>query len=288
MQWSPLLAVLAVLSSPALADDRYWPPVADPPTNTWQPGRWVWADLVTPDVGAAAEFYGAVLGWTFATTGGDDDRDTYTLVLAGGEPIGGMLFPAGPPPKQGAGARWIGFVSVPDVKAAAAAAEQAGGKVVMAPRRLGARGEAAVLADPEGALFGVLESATGDPSDFLGDVGEWLWVEDWATDPAKMGEFYRAVGGYDVEKAPDVAGLVQLRLKVGDRYRAGILAKPKRDIRSAWLPYVRVTDVAATAAKAQAAGGRVVLGPTRARGVPLAVIVDPTGAPFAVAQWPAP
>ena len=55
-----------------------------PPT----PGRWVWGDLVTSDVAAAAEFYGKVFGWTYETYGGDDDRDTYTLALADGLPIG--------------------------------------------------------------------------------------------------------------------------------------------------------------------------------------------------------
>ena len=40
---------------------------------------------------AAAEFYGKVFGWTFETYGGDDDRDTYTLALADGLPIGGLV-----------------------------------------------------------------------------------------------------------------------------------------------------------------------------------------------------
>jgi predicted enzyme related to lactoylglutathione lyase len=278
-------ATFSLLGGPAMAAERYWPPITDPPTNAWQPGRWVWADLVTDDVGAAAEFYGKVLGWTFATTGGDDDRDTYTLVLANGRPIGGMLFPAGKVAAETVAGRWIGFISVPDVRAAGAAVEKAGGKAVMPPRPLGSRGDAAVFADPEGALFGTIHSAAGDPEDYFGDEREWMWVELWATDPAKMGEFYRAVGGYATEPAADVAGLAQLRLKAGGRLRAGILRKPKPEIRSAWLPYVRVTDVAATAAKAREAGGRVVLGPTEARGHPMAIIVDPTGAPFAVAEW---
>jgi predicted enzyme related to lactoylglutathione lyase len=55
-----------------------------------------------------------------------------------------------------------------------------------------------------------------------------------------------------------------------------------------WLPYVRVADVAATVAKATAAGGRVVVEPRPYSGAIVALIVDPTGAPFAVAQLDSP
>jgi hypothetical protein len=289
MRLSFLLAATAAFSivgAPAVAADRYWPPITDPPTNTYQPGRWVWADLVTSDVGTAAEFYGKVLGWTFATTGGADDRDTYTVVYANGLPIGGMVFPAEKVRDPKAAARWIGFMSVPDVTRASTAVETAGGKVIMKPRKLGERGEAAVFADPEGAPFGVIHSAVGDPEDYFGDEREWMWIELWATDARRMGEFYRAIGGYDVESVDNGSARTQLRLKAGDRYRAGIMSKLDVGVRSTWLPYVRVASVADTVAKAREAGGRIMLAPTQAHGTRVAVIIDPTGAPFAVAEWP--
>jgi predicted enzyme related to lactoylglutathione lyase len=49
---------------------------------------------------------------------------------------------------------------------------------------------------------------------------------------------------------------------------------------------VRVTNVAETVAKARAAGGRIVIEPTGARGTTVALLVDPTGAPLAIAEWP--
>ena len=88
--WLAMLACLLALT--AQAGDRFWPPIVDPPTGQHTPGRFVWGDLVTSDVAAAAGFYGKVFGWTFETYGGDDDRDTYTLALADGLPIGGMMF----------------------------------------------------------------------------------------------------------------------------------------------------------------------------------------------------
>ena len=123
-----VLSFVAVLAA-AVADaaDRYWPPIVDPATNQYTPGRWVWGDLVTNDVAAAADFYGQVFGWTFETYGGEDDRDTYTLALADGLPIGGMGFDQRAMKGKTPSARWIGLMSVPDVRAAADAVTKGGG-----------------------------------------------------------------------------------------------------------------------------------------------------------------
>ena len=140
-----VIAALGTVSLAAGAADRYWPPIVDPATGTHTPGRWVWADLVTADVAAAADFYGKVFGWTFETYGGEDDHDTYTLALADGLPIGGMVFDKRAMKGKVPSARWIGLISVPDVRAAAAAVTKGGGKVEVAPTVLGERGETAVF-----------------------------------------------------------------------------------------------------------------------------------------------
>ena len=111
------LAVASVAHASSADSTRYWPPIADPATNTWSPGRIVWAELLTLDVGTAAEFYGKVFGWTFETYGPKDDFKTYTLVLAGGTPIGGMVYARPKQPEKYPSSRWVGFISVEDVAA---------------------------------------------------------------------------------------------------------------------------------------------------------------------------
>jgi predicted enzyme related to lactoylglutathione lyase len=279
-----LLVLLAIAPATLPAAERYWPPIVDPPTASWHPGKWIWADLITSDVVRAADFYAAVFGWTYETYGGDEDTDTYTLVLADGVPIGGMVFDARPPGKALAAGRWIGLMSVPDVGAAVQAAKAAGGQVAMPARVLGARGETAALLDPEGALFGVVRSTAGDPGDFLGDVGEWLWVELWAADPKAMAGFYQAVGGY--EAATPAAPDVPLAFVLGQqgRSRAGILQRPGEVPNSAWLPYVRVADIDAAMERARAAGARAMAGPFDRPAGRVAVMLDPLGAPVAMAE----
>ncbi len=282
--WLAVLASLLALT--AQAGDRFWPPIVDPPTGQHTPGRFVWGELVTSDVAAAAGFYGKVFGWTFETYGGDDDRDTYTLALADGLPIGGMVFDQRAMKGKTPSARWVGLISVADVKAATAAVTAGGGKVVYAPVMLGERGETAVFKDPEGVLFGVVHSKNGDPLDYAGDLNEWFWVDLWTADVEKAAAFYRAVVGYETLPIADDGPRSGLRLLSGGFARAGIMQKYNEKLSATWLPYIRVANAEASAAAATAAGGKVLLEPVALNLATVAIIADPTGAPVGIVQMP--
>jgi predicted enzyme related to lactoylglutathione lyase len=280
-----LAGLTSVAASPPVSAEPYWPPITQAPTDVRSPGRFVWGELLTRDVGAAAEFYGKVFGWTFETYGPEDDRMTYTVALSGGTPIGGMVYASPQKDKKAArAARWVGLISVVDVQAAADYVESGGGKVIMPPRVLGERGTAALFTDPEGGLFGVIHSASGDPEDYLGDDNQWLWIELWATDPSKMASFYQGVAGYDVVDGASRGESAGYQLRSGGYARAGIMPKQSR-VPTTWLPYIRVRNVAETVAAATAAGGRIMMQPRQMHGTSMAILVDPTGAPFAVAEW---
>lgn len=279
-----LAALLASAAVTANAADRYWPPIVDPATGQYTAGRWVWADLVTADVATAADFYAQVFGWTFETYGAEDDRDTYTLALANGLPIGGLVFDERAMKDEKPSARWIGLISVPDVRAAAAAVTTAGGKVVVAPALLGERGETAVFQDPEGTLFGVVRSMNGDPADYAGDLNEWVWMDLWTADVAQATKFYSAVAGYTVVPLEQEGPRSGAHLVSGNYVRAGVMQKHDARVSAAWLPYLRVADAKATTDKARGAGGKVVREPVSLGRVIVAIIADPTGAPVGVAQ----
>jgi len=279
-----LAALLVAAAGTASAADRYWPPIVDPPTGQYTPGRWVWGDLVTSDVAAAADFYGQVFGWTFETYGGEDDRDTYTLALADGLPIGGLVFDQRAMKDQTPSARWIGLVSVTDVRAAADAVTQGGGTVVVAPTMLGGRGETAVFKDPEGTLFGAVRSKNGDPADYLGDLNEWVWLDLWTADVDQATKFYSAVAGYQVLPLEQEGPRSGAHLVSGGYVRAGVMQKHDPRVSAVWLPYLRVADARAAADKARAAGGKVLREPLSMGRAIVAIVADPTGAPVGVVQ----
>ena len=275
-------ALMAVV--PSLAEGLVWPPITEPPTSRYVPGKWVWAELFTEDVKAAVRYYGTAFGWSFKEF--PAQRGTgYTLALSDGEPVSGMLQREHSYQKE-RGSRWLGMISVPDVKAAARYAADHGGKVVVPPRLLAGRGEVALLADPEGAPFGVIRSSSGDPPDYLAADKQWVWIELWAKDPKAMAGFYSGLAGYEIEppvERPD--GSLSYYLASGGYTRCGIIPSPAPSVAPAWLPYLRVENVKAATKQAEAAGARVVVPPSAAvRDGTVSLIVDPTGAALGLAE----
>jgi predicted enzyme related to lactoylglutathione lyase len=65
-----------------------------------------------------------------------------------------------------------------------------------------------------------------------------------------------------------------------------VLQNPFDDVRSIWIPYVRVEDPDAVAERAVALGGKIVIPPRpEVRNGTLAVVLDPSGAPVALQKW---
>jgi predicted enzyme related to lactoylglutathione lyase len=261
------------------------PALNSPASSEHHVGKVVWADLVTPDLAAAERYYGSLFGWTFQTIHtGDSD---YAVALADGRPVGGLLqksIPAGEH-RQSA---WLTFIAVRDVDAAKRVALTHGAKVVADSRTYPARGRQAVLSDPEGAVFAILASSSGDAPDFLATPGEWIWSSLLSKDPAAEAGFYQDLFSYDVFDLASDDGLEHVILSSDDYARASANAFPGGSARRHphWLNFVRVDSTANAAAKAVALGGRVLVEPHVDRhGGMVAVVADPAGAPIGLMEW---
>jgi predicted enzyme related to lactoylglutathione lyase len=259
------------------------PPVSNPASTEHHPGKVIWADLVTPNLGAAENFYGGLFGWTFQTIHtGDTD---YAIALLDGRPIAGMLQKAIPAGEKRRPA-WLTFIAVRDVDAARGIAISHGARIVSEPKTYGGRGRQAVIADPEGAVFAVLASASGDPPDFLAAPGDWIWSASFERNPKQSATFYSVVFGYDVFDLPSADGAEHVILSSDDYARAAIHTLPPNHRHPHWLNFIRVEDAVGTSAKAVELGGRVAVEPFVDRhGGKIAVIVDPTGAAVGVMEW---
>jgi len=119
-------------------------------------------------------------------------------------------------------------------------------------------------------------------------VNEWYWIDLWSADVEKAAQFYRAVVGYETVPIADDGPRSGVRLVSGGFARGGIMAKDSKETSATWLPYIRVADVNATAARTTAAGGKVLLQPLALNLATVAIIADPTGAPVGIVQVPAP
>jgi predicted enzyme related to lactoylglutathione lyase len=260
-----------------------WPAISEAPSDVRIQGRWVWGELFADNVEAEKTFYREVFGWQYDSYG--TGKDAYTLIRANGRPIAGMVHYAKPAGAERS-ARWMAFMSVPDVASTAEQAAASGGKVLVPPRDLPGRGKVAVLADPEGALFGVIRTANGDPPDAIPSDNAWLWLELWAKDANRMADFYRPIGAYEVKWQEGPGDRTEVHLLAAGYPRAGVLEIERKDVSSTWLPYVRVKDLQQTVASIERAGGRIVVPPRpEVRGGKIAVFLDPLGAAVAVAEW---
>lgn len=245
------------------------------------PGKFVWADLVTDNVPSARKFYSQLFGWTFREVG------DYVVVCNDDRPLGGM-FQRPRPQDQSARPRWFGYISVSNVERAKQTVAQSGGKVILEPQQFPERGEQAVFADAEGALFGVVKSSSGDPEDFLPDPGDWIWIQLLSRDAKKASEFYRAVGGYDIVENTTTNLQSDYVLTSEGYARATVRTIRTADskVQPTWLPFVRVTNVAETVALAKQIGGRVLIEPSpELLNGNVAVIADPTGAAIGILEW---
>lgn len=263
-------------------------PVSPTPTGEVHAGQFVWHDLVTHDAEAAQDFYGGLFGWTFDSVPGD--TDLYSVIERDGRPIGGIVsIDVGN--EAVPGARWLSLMSVPDVDDAIDQIESAGGSVEMGPRTNPTRGRMALVRDPQGAQLVLIRALGGDPpyrTEATVGSGDWLWTELWAADAGGAVSFYASLVGYSASR-PDLEGAhaAYRVLSADGRPQAGVNEIPWDDVRPNWLPYVRVDDPAAVARRAEELGGRVLIAPDPSvRNGSAALLMDPTGAAFAIQRWP--
>jgi hypothetical protein len=121
-----------------------------------QLGARSWCELQTRDTAAATSFYTALFGWTTRTK--PDLMDgRYVLFELDGREVGGMLQIQdewGPVPPN-----WSVYFAVADCDGALTTARRLGARVVMEPMEIPEVGRFAFLADPQGAVFAVIQFA---------------------------------------------------------------------------------------------------------------------------------
>ncbi len=287
---APLMAVVCVaLLAPgiarAAAPSFTMPPICNPASQDHHPGKVVFVQLVTPDLKDAERFYAGMFGWAFQDVAGT--RQPYAIATLGGQTVAGLVqreLPAGAHMRPS----WLGYFSVADVDAATKAASAHGGKVLTPPHAIPGRGEEAVVADPQGAVLGLLASSSGDPADVLNPPGQWIWRSLVTSDPATDAAFYQSLFGYQTFTLPSPPGQMHLLLASEDYARASANSFPQgfQEGHPHWLNYVRVDDAAKSVALATKLGGQVLVAPRLDRhGGMIAVVADPQGAPVGLFEW---
>ncbi len=283
----PGAAALAVLvyASAAQAQGATLPPIVDPPSQEHHPGKVIFVQLTTTDLAGAKQFYGGLFGWSFRDVPGT--RVPFSVAYVGTEQVAAV---AQRPAPEGVRAQpaWLSFFSTQDVDAAVKLAAGQGARVLSPAHDIPGLGREAVLADPQGAVFGLLASSSGDPSDSLKPDGVWIWRSLMTTDPTADAAFYHTLFGLTSFAFPSPAGQQHLLLQSENYARASANTPPPSNpaIHPHWLNFVRVDSAAQMVARATQLGGRVLVQPHSDRhGGMIAVVADPQGAPVGLLEW---
>jgi len=245
-------------------------------------GSFVWHDLMTSDIPAAVAYYGKVVGWK--TQAFDAN---YLMWAAKTGSLGGL----GALPPGHNMAHWLSYVATDDINATLQLAQKRGGKVIKPVTDISNGGKYAVLADPQGAVFGVhwspesaSQAAPSAPTS-VPPLGTFSWLELATTDYQAAFDFYHALFGWEKIEAHDMGelGIYFIYGKHGRPYGGMFTVPPSMPMPPAWCGYVQVADAKKTAKVIAKAGGKVINGPMQVPGGSWIVqAIDPQGALHAV------
>jgi predicted enzyme related to lactoylglutathione lyase len=113
-------------------------------------GELAWFELLTNDTDKAGRFYAELFGYELSPFG---DDGSYTVFKKGETQIGGMM----KAPQEGMPTYWGLYFTAEDVDKVHEKVKAAGGQAMMEPTDMPEVGRLAVLADPQGAAFGVIK-----------------------------------------------------------------------------------------------------------------------------------
>ncbi|KUL72539.1 MULTISPECIES: VOC family protein [Streptomyces] len=225
-----------------------------------------WVDAQLPDVEAGKRFYGELFGWAF-----EEAYGSAVWALLDGERVAALT----PKTDGRMPSVWTVYFATPDARALAGRVRQAGGQVVTAPVEVGAGlGTAALVTDPQGAVFGLWEAGTHAGFGRRHEPGTFAWAELYARDTEAANTFYGglfhdALFGPGAE--PDFG-----RAAVGEVFAE--MMPPH------FVVHFRVEDCAAALGPVARLGGRVQVPPFETSYGTVAVVTDNQGASFALLE----
>ena len=242
-------------------------------------GAICWRELSSPNPQDATRFYRDLFSWTSK----DVDMGpmgTYTILNNGEEMVAGVM--AGPSPELPS--HWINYVTVDDVDASAAQVVELGGRVLMPPTDAPEIGRFSVVADPEGAVFGLLRDPAGQvvpAMDPCPKAGDFCWAQLMTRDVEAAQRFYSAIFGWKVQMYQGMVTLTR-----GDGGCGSMMTMPPHvpaEVPAYWENYVAVDDLNESYERALALGATSLVTPTSIPNTgDFALVSTPAGATIAL------
>jgi len=237
-----------------------------------------WVDLFTSDPDRSRVFYRELMGWTPEEP--NEQFGGYFNFSKDGSLVAGGMRNDG---ATGVPDHWNVYLAVEDAEATVARATAAGGTVIVPAMAVADLGTMAVVTDTGGAAIGLWQPGTHQGMGIVGDPGSPSWFELHTRHYDDSVRFYRDVFGWDAHTLSDTAEFRYTTLGEGEAALAGIMDSSgflPDDVPAHWAIYLRVDDTDAAIKTTVDLGGSQI---TPAEDTPhgrIAMVSDPTGAPF--------
>jgi predicted enzyme related to lactoylglutathione lyase len=248
-------------------------------------GTFSWVELATTDQDAAKGFYSELFGWDYEDSPVGDGI-TYSMATLRGRYVGAIAPQQTQERDQDVPPHWNSYVTVDDVDAVSGRAAELGGQLWAPPFDVMDVGRMSVLSDPTGAVVFLWQARQHIGAGLVNEPGAFCWNELATRDPKTATEFYSALLGWEFEPSQATAGPAYWMIKNAGGWNAGMREigdELPPEVPSHWAVYFAVEDVNASAERATAAAGHVLMPRTEIpeRGA-FAAIADPQGAFFAL------
>ena len=291
-----------------------------PERDGYVPGVPCWVDASEPDPEAAVEFYGKLFGWEFEDVVPAGWEGNYFIArhqatsssifdlsgaLRSGDVAAVRSIPQAAPPR----AMWNTYFWVDSADEAASKVRDAGGAVMAEPFDFMDACRMGIFTDREGATFGVWEAKEHKGARLVNDPGALVFNGLNTRDVEGARSFYGSVfgwqtlamdGGAEMWTLPGYGDYLEsyhpdLRKQMAEAGApAGFedvvatinpMADEQPDTPAHWSVTFATDDADATAAKATALGGKVLVPPFDAPWVRMTIIGDPQGATFIASKF---
>lgn len=247
-------------------------------------GRVLSADIAVPDHERVVAFYSSVLSTGAAPLWRDDLMNSAGIPIIG---VGERVEAYDHLPIL-----WMPHIPVSDVGASVARAREQGGHVLMHHKDEHGQSQWAVLADPDGAAFGIIPPVPSEAipqagkssSDSAKITGRISWLDLTVPAAAQTRDFYKSVVEWSARE-------IQMEDEI-DRYSDYVLSSDdgtavagvchargaNQGLPPAWMIYLPVGDLAESLRRVAEGGGEVIRSGDSDGELAYAVIRDPVGA----------
>ena len=256
---------------------------------TDQQVSFIWYELLTPDAAGAKRFYDDVVGWNIQQDTVAPGLEYRMIVRSDGGNAGGMMTLSEEMRSHGGRPVWLGYLHTADVDRTVAAISADGGRVMMQPWDQPGVGRLAMVTDPSGAPFYLMNpEPPADQPDAVSDVfsveqpQHVRWNELATDDPEGAIAFYTRHFGWRQDGDMDMGELGKYQfLQHGETMIGAVMPRMPQMPVSLWTYYIGVDNIDRATEAVRAGGGQILQEPIEIPGGEYSITaVDPQGASF--------